>query len=151
MVTVHETAGGLGLVVECRGEVGFEELYRAKIALGERLAATPSLCFILGDFTASTLQADAAAIERFAELDVRLAKHAREGLPVAIVAPGDATFGLARMWQVVSESSRLTSQIFRKRAEADNWVRQQVRTRFGVELPPFGEGEPERAFGAPRT
>lgn len=43
---------------------------------------------------------------------------------VAIVAPRDYAFGMARMWQVFAEDTGWTTQVFRGRAEAIEWLRE---------------------------
>lgn len=47
-------------------------------------------------------------------------------LVAAVIAPSDHMFGLSRMWETFAEATGWTIQIFRDRAEALAWLREQV-------------------------
>lgn len=54
---------------------------------------------------------------------------------VAMVADKDLYFGLSRMWASMAEPLPWDMRVFRTREEADDWVRQRVQERFGIENP----------------
>jgi hypothetical protein len=45
---------------------------------------------------------------------------------IAIVAPNDVVFGMARMWQAHMDDSGWTSQVFRNRKEALVWLKNEI-------------------------
>jgi hypothetical protein len=64
---------------------------------------------------------------------------------VAIVAPSDLAFGIARMWEAFAEVTRWNTHVFRSRAEADPWLRPWAGGRPPPSLLPNrppGRGQP---------
>ena len=58
---------------------------------------------------------------------------------VAIVGSQDVIFGLARMFEALSQRSPWEISVFRDRREAVDWIRTEVRERFGMDV--LGEDE----------
>jgi len=57
-------------------------------------------------------------------------------LVVAVVVRLDVSFGMVRMWQLRLEarSTRWESRLFRDRTEAEDWIRQRIREKHGIEV-----------------
>ena len=141
MVTLHEIASGNGLLAECLGVVTAKQVADARNELRERPAAFRRIYFVMADLTnCAQFVADAEDVNNLASQDLQLARIGRQGLPVAVIAKEDSTFGLARMWQTVAEPAGWTSRVVRSRPAAESWLREQVRATFGVELPAFELG-----------
>ena len=51
-----------------------------------------------------------------------------------IASPTDLGYGLSRMWEVLSDQSGWEMQIFRSRAEAERWIQQRAKQKFGIDL-----------------
>jgi len=66
----------------------------------------------------------------FVAVDVRIAALVPRAVAVAVVAPGDLAFGLARMWEAFAEVTGWTTHVFRSRAEAEAWLRPWVEGRL---------------------
>ena len=70
------------------------------------------------DFTeTTTVSVSVAAIHQLASVRVF-----RPGTPRAIVVPATATYGLARMFQMLVEPEGETIEVFRELAPARNWL-----------------------------
>ena len=55
---------------------------------------------------------------------------------VAIIAPQDIIFGLARMWEAYADESCCEMHIARSPTEAEGWLRERGRQKFG-QAPPI--------------
>lgn len=84
-----------------------------------------------------------AELRVVAEQDKRIAALAPPGILIAIVAPHDHGFGLARMWEVFVEGTGWETMSFRSRSDAEVWLREQVKRKTGLDLP----DEPGTASG----
>jgi hypothetical protein len=71
----------------------------------------------------------AGEIEKNAELNSTIARHL-PSIRLAIVAPADNIYGMARMWQAHTDRTGWTSRVFRTKAEALAWLKQEP----GVEM-----------------
>jgi hypothetical protein len=79
--------------------------------------------YVIADFTgATTVQATADEIRQISFAEVRHAMSFPH-LVIAVVAPTDIIFGLARMWQVFAGATGWTLRVCRSRDEAEGWVR----------------------------
>ena len=66
----------------------------------------------------------------FVQVDMQIALIVPRPLAVAIVAPGDLAFGIARMWEAFAEGTRWNTHVFRSRTEADPWLRPWAEGRL---------------------
>jgi hypothetical protein len=131
-VTVATMQDGLGLLFICAGNVTAKDLLDAK----DRLLETPSrlqeCTFAIVDLGfASSLQLSPEEVRSVAERDRELAAFTRPGLPVAVLAPTDVAFGLARMWEVFVMNTGWETIVFRGRSEGEDWVRQKASALYG--------------------
>lgn len=69
------------------------------------------------------LHVTAADMRIIAQASKRTAKFMPRGA-VAIVAPRDYIFGMARMWESLVDEDGWTTRVFRDRAEAEAWLRE---------------------------
>jgi hypothetical protein len=113
---------GRGLFFVGCGAVTCCEIYRAKIALAERRDLLRGVVFANVDFHETTeLNVSPGDIRQLAHLDAHLARTIPNAI-VAIVAPKDSIFGMARMWEVFAESTGWRTGVFRSSDEACAWV-----------------------------
>ena len=80
----------------------------------------------LSDVTRFEVTSD--EIHRIADVAKRIALLAPH-IVVAVIAPGDYVFGLARMWETLVESTGWTTAVVRSKAEADAWVKTKLVTQ----------------------
>ena len=115
---------GFGLCFVGTGIVTAGEMHKAKLELWACEDTLRRVTFALVDFQAATEMAlESADIHRIVEIDMRLAAM-RPNLVVAIIAPKDHIFGLARMWETLAESTGWKTGVFRSSGEACKWVTQ---------------------------
>ena len=111
------------LIAEVDGAVDDDDL----LDYGERLARDPEVKYAVHELVDLSGVALDSAVS--AEGVRRLADfwRDREGVlqsttRVAIVAPNDAAFGMARMYQLIREGGPDEIQVFRERPEAEAWL-----------------------------
>lgn len=104
------------------GVVTAEDLCRATLALSKSKEVARRITFGFVDFEAVTrLQLDTADLRRLVEIDLQLAALVPDAV-VAIAAPKDHMYGLARMWEVLAEETGWKTGVFRSSREACLWV-----------------------------
>ena len=78
--------------------------------------------YLIADFSGVTeLQATTEDIRNIAIAEARIATLI-PNLVIAVVAPTDYIFGMARMWEVFAEQTGWIRRVFRSRPEAEAWV-----------------------------
>ncbi|HVK11815.1 MAG TPA: hypothetical protein VM597_23785 [Gemmataceae bacterium] len=60
-------------------------------------------------------------VRSIVDIDRRLARRMPAAV-VAVVAPGDAAFGLSRMWEILAEGIGWPTGVFRDRTEAETFL-----------------------------
>lgn len=65
----------------------------------------------------------------FVQADMQIALLVPRPLAVAVVAPTDLAFGIARMWEAFAEVTGWNTHVFRSRADAEPWLRPWVEGR----------------------
>ena len=120
------TDDGRGLVQVGSGVVTGAELLAACAANSRAHEGAEWLTHGLVDLAEVTsLQASTAELRRLAE-ESRVAAKFAPGAHVALVAPRDLVYGLARMWEVFATETGWTTQVFRDRASAEAWLAEQL-------------------------
>lgn len=131
---VHILQDGMGRLWIGRGVLTGTDL----IANNDRVFNSRSyegVRWLLIDETNATLKdLSAKEIQTIREQDDRLAAVLPE-LVTAVVAPNDFIFGMSRMWEMLTERPGWAVRAFRSRPEAEAWLRDEVRRKFGMELP----------------
>lgn len=132
-IEVHILQNGMGRLWICRGVLSGKEL----IANTERVLSTKSyegVRWLLIDETDTTMDISAEEIHTIKHQDDLLATVLPE-LVTAVVVPYDFGFGMARMWEILTERPGWSTRAFRSRPEAEAWLREEVRRKFGMEIP----------------
>ncbi len=84
------------------------------------------LRYELVDFSATTqMKISLEETRRIVERSRRMGDWA-PGIVVAVAAPLDITYGIARMWHSIYDEVDWKRNLFRHRAEALAWIRQQL-------------------------
>jgi hypothetical protein len=110
--------GGRGVVFVCAGVVTGTEFDEANEEIYSD-QCLPALRYQLIDFSdAERIEISAEDTRRHAEVD-RVAAERNPNIAIAIVGPSDVTFGISRMWQALTDDSKLQSHIFRSMPEAE--------------------------------
>jgi hypothetical protein len=69
------------------------------------------------------------------EQNKHIAGLAPPGPIIAVASPKDLGFGLARVWEVFVEQVGWETMTFRSRTEAEAWIKERLRRKFGIVLP----------------
>ena len=123
---------GRGIQFTGSGVLTGRELIDSKKALletPERLRPLEYAIILLDDVT--SLPATTHEIRDLADHDVRISRI-NPSIIVAVVAPSDHLFGMARMWETVAEETGWSMAIFRSRHEADAWIAGGRASRKGA-------------------
>lgn len=121
--TIEFVEDGRGLVFSGSGVLTGQEILEAKEALAADEAPLRTVKFalvLLEDVTA--VDVTVGDLRAAAMVDRRLAQM-MPNAAVAIVAPRDHDFGIARMWEAIADVPEWTTYVFRSREEADAWLR----------------------------
>jgi len=125
--------GGRGVLVTAEGAVddaAYLGAIRENLALG---AGLPGFRYCLADFSgAGRVEVGAVAIQQAAELDCSACRGQAAFLFVQ-VGDRDLIFGLVRVFQSYASELPCEMEAFRGRAEAEAWLRERARERFGEE------------------
>ncbi len=121
--TIEFVEDGRGLVFSGSGVLTGQEILEAKEALAADEVPLRTVKFalvLLEDVTA--VDVTVGDLRAAAIVDRRLARM-MPNAAVAIVAPRDHDFGIARMWEAIADVPEWTTYVFRSREEADAWLR----------------------------
>lgn len=120
--TVEFIEGGRGVVFRGSGVLTGQEIFEVRKALEADEAPLRRVKFVLvllEDVT--TVDINVEDLRAGAVVDRRLGQimpHAA----VAIVAPREHVFGVARMWEAIADVPEWTTYVFRSRDEAEAWL-----------------------------
>jgi hypothetical protein len=128
---------GRGVQFAGSGVLTAQEVLEAKTGLWrspERLKGLHYALIDMSDVTEVHITRD--DVLEFVVADMQIALIVPRRVGVAIVAPGDLAFGLARMWEVFAEVTHWNTHVFRSRAEAEPWLRPWVEGQLPAGPPP---------------
>jgi hypothetical protein len=133
-VQTRYTDEGKGVILTLSGELTGRDVLTAYHEMHARdLAAQPFLYGLVDANGVTAMNVRTQDLYDIANQDIAAAR--RRGSTVAVVgiyAKDDATFGLARMWEVLVAASGWDTGVFRERSEAVAWLKQHVAVRFGI-------------------
>jgi hypothetical protein len=116
---------GRGLLIRCSGAVNGSEFIECKESLKNDREAR-GIAFALIDLEeVKQLRMTAEEVRRLARIDHDLAKNAPD-VVVAVAAPSDHVFGIARMWESSAEATGWRTGVFRSRSEAEAWLNEEL-------------------------
>ncbi len=90
----------------------------------------------MGDFSnVDAIEISNEELKKIAELDKKMKSTVGNNV-VAIVASKDLMFGLSRMWETFIEIEGVDwhTKVFRKRDDAESWLKNEVKTLFNIDL-----------------
>ena len=114
---------GKGILHVGRGVVTGEELFASANRVLGRVKEGLSPSYAIVDLSEVVeMRVSAEEIRLNVDVNIEISKYVRNGR-VAIVAPKDYIYGLARMWQAYSEETGWSTRVFRNKREADEWIK----------------------------
>lgn len=122
-IAVRLLDDGLGILYEVKGRAGLPQAASAQAIVRDYLEEAK---FLIVDFTAADLSdLGEAEIKGIIQGDLYLASMNPE-IVQAIVAPGDLSYGIGRIYTARIEGNVWPTQVFRARDEATSWLQTQV-------------------------
>jgi hypothetical protein len=122
MYTREVLEQGRLLVLQASGVLTGEELVattRGMVEDGPSVSKVDTVLVLLDDVT--QLQVGADHVRMVVDLDRRLVEYIPRAI-VAIVASRDEVYGMARMWEMMVGFPGWKIEVFRSRADADEWI-----------------------------
>ena len=135
-IDVELQYGGMGIVLNCHGVLTGNDL----IEIHNRILSEPETVKVCRYCTVDEMDVDSVEVspqdvQSIAELSKRVAPFAPAGVLVSLAAPKDVGFGLARVWEALSEETGWETMTFRSRAEADSWIWKRMKEKHGINPP----------------
>ena len=96
--------------------------------------------YALIDYSKITqFEVSTSEVEIIASQDRKASEYIPDGV-VAVVAKKDLVFGINRMWEIIVENTGLQWEImvFRDRDDAEAWIKEKVKEKFGIDDLTFG-------------
>jgi len=78
-------------------------------------------------------------VEIIASQDENASEYISDAV-VAVVAKDELVFGLSRMWEMIVESPSLQweTNVFKAREDAEAWIKERVKEKYGIDDLTFG-------------
>ena len=134
-IEVENLSGGLGVLFRCRGPLAGKDFIHANDGiLASREHYQWSRYVLVDTSDANPIEVSSVDLRAIAEQSEQLAKTGFENIVVAIVAPQDLAFGLARMWEVFVYKTGWVTMSFRSRNDAETWIRQRMQQKTNGEV-----------------
>ena len=125
---------GIGATFSCHGPVTGDQILQGNDELLRSPERLQQLRYGVVDLTAaSSFDASVDQVRRATEQDNRIAALVPTFV-VAIIAPSDLEFGMARMWEALVERPGWCTRVFRSKSDAYAWLRQELQRVFGVTM-----------------
>jgi hypothetical protein len=127
--TMDFTKDGKGVLRKGLGVLKGQEIIEGGLALLAEERRLRGLTYGRADFTEVTsIEITPDDIHRIADTNKRMAKL-NPNVVVVVIAPGDAMFGMSRMWETLAETTGWKTKVVRTAAEADAWLEAELALR----------------------
>ena len=129
-VSIAVQSDGESVLLVAAGSLTSEELLQANRAFfSSHMEAFRRCRTWLSDYSEASLDAvSREVIEELAYIAVGASRENRD-LLVALIVPRDLPFGLARMWEALSDGTGWKTKAFRSEAEAREWLEVETSAR----------------------
>jgi hypothetical protein len=133
-IEIRDLGGGIGSIIIARGIVTDEEFVKAfKKHLKQKKEKFIKYRYTLLDWTAvSIIAVTRKGVELVANYCIN-SSTVNPDVVIAQVADNDLVFGLARMWEMLSDTTKWEIMVFRNREEAEDWIKKRVEEKYGIE------------------
>jgi hypothetical protein len=138
-IEIRDLNGGVGVAITGRGVIT-EKVYVDALTkhLTQDIHKFKQYRYCLTDWTAvSKVEIPTSAIERIAKLSKNVALVNPEAV-IATVAGQDIMYGLSRMAQALRDGTDWENEVFRNRQDAEAWLKERVKEKYGIDDPTFG-------------
>ena len=126
----------MGLAEICHGVLVGKDFF----GVNERMITSPdllrSLKYVLVDLErVESIGLTMPEIQRVARQDKRMVALLPDTITLAIAAPRDILYGIARMWEAFAAGTGWEVMVFRTKTDAVSWIQQRMKERFDIDLP----------------
>jgi hypothetical protein len=130
---IRDTDNGLGNIITGRDRIKDKEYVDAILKhLSQDEDKFKRYRYSLSDYTEVTnLEISSKSVELVAKYCQKASTVNSEAV-VAIVAKKDVVYGLARMWEMLSDNTKWDIKVFRSREEAEAWISEKVDMKYGI-------------------
>lgn len=132
-IEIKDIDGGLGVVIIGKGIVTDQEYVgELKKHLTQEKEKFQKYRYSISDFTAvSKVEVSTDAIKLIDNFCMQAAA-VNPNVVVATVADKNLIYGLARMSQMFRDETDWENAVFRRRDDAEVWIRERVKKKFGI-------------------
>ena len=133
-IEIKDSDCGLGNIIVGRSIINEEEFVDAlKKHLRQDEDKFKKYRYSLSDYT-STIHFDISnkSLEIITEY-CDIASNVNPEAVVAIVAKHELLYGLAKMWEILSNKTNWEKMVFRNREDAEVWIRTRVKEKYGID------------------
>jgi len=135
-IDIEGRQNGLGVIYKCSGVVTIDDFFQAGLGFLAHPEEIKKWRYCIIDLTpVGAMNINAEDIRAVVEQNKRIAAIAPSGAILAVASPKDLGFGLARVWEVLVEEVGWETMTFRSRAEADVWIQERMKQKFGIDIP----------------
>lgn len=133
-VEIRDSDNGLGNIIIGREIVKEEELFDAlKKHLTQDSDQLKKYKYSLTDYTGGTkFEVSTQKVEQIAKF-CESSYIANSKAIVAVAAKQDFMFGMTRMWEMLSDGTNWEIMVFRNREEAEAWIKERVKQKYGID------------------
>ena len=124
--TMEFTSDGKGLLRKGWGVVKGQEIIDSNLELLTDEKRLAGLAYARADFSgAAQVEIASEDIHRMVESNTLMARI-NPSVVVVVIAPRDAMFGMARMWETLADSIGWKTKVVRTAPEADAWLETEL-------------------------
>ena len=135
-ISIEGRQDGAGVIYYCHGDMTIDDLFQAGIGFLAFPEEIKNWRYTIIDLTSvAAMQLSSDDIRSVVEQNRRIAAIANPGVLLAVAAPKDLGYGLARMWEIFMEQIGWETMTFRSRPEAESWIRQRAKEKFNLDIP----------------
>jgi len=134
-IDIEGRQNGVGVIYNCRGVLTIDDFFQAGIGFLAFPEVIKKWRYCVIDLTpAEAMHIDSKDIRTIIEQNKRIAAFALPGVLLAVASPKNLGYGLAREWEALVERVGWETMTFRSRSEADAWIKERARQKFGIDL-----------------
>jgi len=134
-IDIEGRQNGVGVIYNCRGAITIDDFFQAGLGFLAYPEEIKKWRYSIVDLSAvESMDISSGDIRTVVEQNKRIAASAVPGVVLAVASPRDLGFGLSRMWEALMDEVGWETITLRSRAEADHWIHERVKQKFGIDL-----------------
>ena len=132
-IEIKDLDGGIGVLITASDPLEEKEYVDAlRKHLTQGKAKFRRYRYTLIDYTGLTkVNVSSNAIQQVADM-CKIAAIDNSEIIIGISAPKDVVYGMSRMSQIMMDATGWEHEVFRKRKNAEDWIKERVRAKFGI-------------------